>query len=82
MYGSELTYLLRGKHTSLRKLVAVVGGFLIMAGIILLGMAALAMIGSLNVGILLGQKYLLAFAILMILVGLLDTFAAIIIARW
>ncbi len=82
MYGLELTYLLRRKRISLRKLVAVVGGFLIMAGIILLGMAALAIIGYLNLGILFGQKYLLTFALLMLLVGLLDTFAAVIIARW
>ncbi len=82
MYGLELTYLLRRKRISLRKLVAVVGGFLIMAGIILLGMAALAIIGYLNPGILFGQKYLLTFAVLMLLVGLFDAFAAVIIARW
>ncbi len=82
MYGLELTYLLRRKRISLRKLVAVVGGLLIMAGIILLGMAALAIIGFMNPGILFGQKYLLTFAVLMLLVGLFDAFAAVIIARW
>jgi len=53
-----------------------------MAGIILLGVAALAVAGYLNVGILLENKYLWAVAVLMIAVGVLDTFAAIIIARW
>lgn len=66
----------------LPKLVAVVGGFLIMAGTILLGMAVLAISGFLNVGLMLESKYLLSFALLMAFVGLLDTFAAVIFARW
>lgn len=66
----------------LQKLVAVVGGFIIMAGIILLGVAALAVAGYLNVGTLLESKYLLPVAVLMVAVGLLDTFSSIVIARW
>ena len=58
------------------------GGFLIIVGIILLGIAVLAVSGFLNVGLMLERKYLLMFAFAMILVGLLDTFSAIIIARW
>jgi len=73
---------LHRKWRSLPKLVAVVGGFLIMAGIILLGMAALALSGLLDVGMLLEGKFLSTFAFLIIVVGLLDTFSAIIIARW
>jgi len=53
-----------------------------MAGIILLGAAALAISGYLNVGLLFDQKMLLAFAFLVILIGLFDTFSAVIIARW
>ena len=64
------------------KLVVIVGGFMIMAGIVLLGMAALAVIGYLNVGMLLESKYLLMLAILLVAVGVLDTFSAIIVARW
>jgi hypothetical protein len=66
----------------LQKLVAIVGGFIIMAGIILLGVAALAVAGYLNVDILFENKYLWVVAALMIAIGLLDAFAAIIVARW
>jgi hypothetical protein len=58
------------------------GGFLILIGIILLGIAALSLFGYLNASILLERKYLLIFAITMVVVGLLDTFTAMIIARW
>lgn len=64
------------------KLVVIVGGFMIMAGIVLLGMAALAIIGYLNVGMLLESKYLLMLAVLLVVVGVLDMFSAIIVARW
>jgi len=70
------------KWQSLPKLVAIIGGFLTLMGIILLGIAALAAFGYLNVDLLLERKYLLTFAIAMIVVGLLDTFSAVIIARW
>jgi len=73
---------LRRKWQGLPKLVAMLGGFLILMGIILLGIAFLAFFGYLNVGMLLERKYLLTFAIAMVAVGLLDTFLAIIIARW
>jgi len=59
-----------------------IGGFLILAGIILLGIAVLATLGYLNVGIFLENKYLSMFAIAMVIVGLLDTFTAVVIARW
>jgi len=73
---------LRRKWDRLSKAVAMIGGFLIMVGIILLGTAALALFGYLNVGLLLERKYLLAFAIAMVVVGLLDTVSAVVIARW
>jgi len=59
-----------------------ISGFLILIGIILLGIAFLAFFGYLNVGMLLEEKHLLTFAIAMVVVGLLDTFMAIKIARW
>lgn len=62
--------------------MAMLGGFLILMGMILLGIAFLAFFGYLNVGMLLERKYLLPFSIAMVAVGLLDTFLAIIIARW
>ncbi len=79
---SQSECFLRRKWQGLPKLVAMVGGFLIMIGIILLGVAVLALIGYLNAGVLLENKYLLTFALVMAAVGLLDTFSAIIIARW
>lgn len=59
-----------------------ISGFLILIGIILLGVAFLALFGYLNVGSLLEGKHLSMFAIAMVVVGLLDTLMAIIIARW
>lgn len=66
----------------LPKLVAVIGGFLILIGAILLGMAALALSGYLNVGLVLEQKYLAIFALALVCIGLFDAAAAVIMARW
>lgn len=59
-----------------------IGGLLIFAGIILLGVAVMASLGYLNVGMLLENKYLLMFAIGIVAVGLFDTIAAVVVARW
>jgi hypothetical protein len=75
-------YLLRRKWRGLSKLVAMVGGFLILIGIILLGAAVLALFGYYDASMLLQNKYLLTFALAMVAVGILDTFSAIIMARW
>jgi hypothetical protein len=73
---------LHRKSPYLKKFVAMTGGFLILAGMILLGLAALALSGYLNVGMILENKYLLTFAMIMTAIGLLDIFAAVVIARW
>lgn len=73
---------MRRKWRSLPKIVAMVGGFSILVGVVLLGMAVLAFFGYLNVGMLLERRYLLAFALSMITVGLLDAFVAVIVGRW
>jgi len=70
----------KGQH--LTKITAMIGGFLILAGIILLGVAVLASLGYLNTGVLLENKYLPMFAVAMIAIGLLDAIAAVVIARW
>lgn len=67
---------------SFPKLIAIIAGFLILIGIVLLGVAFLAFFGFLNVGVLLEGNHLVMFAVAMVVVGLLDTFVAIIIARW
>lgn len=73
---------LRVNRSALPKFVAIVGGFLILAGIIVLGLSALALFGFLDVGLLLEQKYVLAFGFMVTGVGLLDLFSAVIISRW
>ncbi|MGB9134063.1 MAG: hypothetical protein WCC63_00520 [Candidatus Bathyarchaeia archaeon] len=70
------------KWQGLPKLAAIVGGFLIMMGILLLGITALALAGYLDMGLLLERGYFLAFAAVMMAVGLLDIFSAVVIARW
>lgn len=80
-YAAERA-VLKHVHVNLPKLVAVVGGFLVMAGIILLGAAALATAGYLDIGIFLDRKFLVTFAVLIVVVGLLDTLSAVVIARW
>lgn len=62
--------------------MAALGGFMILVGVVLFGIAVLASSGFLNVGLLLERKYLLAFAVLAVSIGLFDTIAAIVIARW
>jgi len=62
--------------------MAIIGGFLILAGIILLGIGVLASLGYLNVGMLLENKYSLMFAVAIVAVGLFDTITAVVIARW
>jgi hypothetical protein len=70
------------KWQGLQKLVAVAGGLMILVGVVLFGMAILASSGFLNVGLMFEGKYLVTFAFLVVLAGLFDAFAAVIIARW
>jgi hypothetical protein len=70
------------KRLCLSKIVAIIGGFLMFTGIISLGLAVLALLGYLNVGVLLEQKYVLIFAIAMLAIGLFDIIAAVVMARW
>ena len=58
------------------------GGFMILAGVMLLGVAVLSSTGFLNAGLMFERKYVLTFAILIMLIGLFDTFAALVLARW
>lgn len=73
---------MRSRHHGPQKLVPMIGGLLILIGIIILGIAALDLFGYLNANILLERRYLLIFAPAMVILGLLDTFTALIIARW
>jgi hypothetical protein len=55
---------------------------MVLAGIVLLGIAVLATSGFYDVGLLLERKFLLPFALLMVAVGFIDTLAAIVLTRW
>jgi hypothetical protein len=70
------------KRLSLSKIVAIIGGFIMFTGIISLGLAVLALLGYLNVGVLLEQKYVLILAIAILAIGLFDIIAAVVMARW
>jgi len=70
------------KRLCLSKIVAIIGGFIMFTGIISLGLAVLALLGYLNVGLLLEQKYVLILAIAMLVIGLFDIIAAVVMARW
>lgn len=73
---------MHSKRVGLRQLVAMMGGFMIFIGIVLLGIAFLGFFGYFNVNILLERKYLLIFALALVVAGLLDFLTAIIMARW
>jgi hypothetical protein len=62
--------------------VAVVAGLMILIGVVLLGIALLSSSGFLNVSLMLEGKYLVTFALLVVVAGLFDAFAAVVIARW
>jgi hypothetical protein len=55
---------------------------MILVGVVLLGIALLASSGFLNLGLMLEGKYLVTFALLVVVAGLFDAFAAVVIARW
>jgi UDP-N-acetylmuramyl pentapeptide phosphotransferase/UDP-N-acetylglucosamine-1-phosphate transferase len=72
---------LHGKK-SFAKLIAMMGGILILAGLLLFSLSALVLFGYLEISLLLEQRYVHLFALIFVIVGLLDTFSAIIISRW
>jgi putative flippase GtrA len=73
---------LKGRNRELSRLATIVGGFLILAGTVLLGIAILAVSGFMTSNALLEPKYLLTFALAIFTIGILDFFSAIVLARW
>lgn len=55
---------------------------MILAGVMLLGVAVIASTGFLNAGLMFDRKYVSTFTVVIMLVGLFDILAAVIIARW
>jgi hypothetical protein len=72
----------RRKWHSLPKLIAMMSGIIVLAGIVLLGIAVLGFFGYFDISLLLQNRYLSIFATAIVVIGLLDVLSAIIIARW
>ena len=66
----------------LQRFLPLLGGFIILVGVVLFGLCTLVLFGYLDPGLLLESKHLLVFAVVMIMIGLFDFIAAIMIARW
>lgn len=59
-----------------------IGGTLILSGLLLFGLSTLVLFGYSEISLLLEERYLGIFALILVIVGMLDTFSAIIISRW
>jgi hypothetical protein len=70
------------KRKRLRKLAALASGFLIISGLVFLGLAALSSLGFLDIGNLLENRHVLLFALAVVLVGVFDMLSAIAMAYW
>jgi len=70
------------KRKRLRKLAALASGFLIISGLVFLGLAALSSLGFLDIGNLLENRHVLLFALAVVLVGVFDMLSAIVMAYW
>jgi len=62
--------------------MALASGFLIMSGLVFLGLAALSSLGFLDVGNLLENRHVLLFALAVVAVGVFDMLSAIVMAYW
>jgi len=65
----------------LSRLAVAVGGFLIMMGMFLVSVIALAFLGIVDVSTLANKTYLLMFMLALLSVGVLDVIAGIILSR-
>ena len=70
------------RRKRLRKLAALASGFLIISGLVFLGLAALSSLGFLDIGNLLENRHVLLFALAVVLVGVFDMLSAIVMAYW
>jgi len=65
----------------LGKVAVAIGGFIIMVGMIMIGVFALAFFGIFDIGAFMNAKYLAVFMIALLITGLLDLIAGIILSR-
>jgi len=65
----------------LGKVAVAIGGFIIMVGMIMIGVFALAFFGIFDIGAFMNTKYLIVFMIALLITGVLDLIAGIILSR-
>jgi len=65
----------------LGKVAVAIGGFIIMAGMVMIGVFALAFLGIFDIGAFTNTRYLVVFMIALLLTGVLDLTAGIILSR-
>ena len=65
----------------LGKVAVAIGGFIIMVGMIMIGVFALAFLGIFDIGAFINTKYLVVFMIALLITGVLDLIAGIILSR-
>jgi len=65
----------------LSRLAVAMGGFLIMMGMILMGVVVLTLLNVIDVAAFVNETYLLMFMLALLSVGVLDVIAGIILSR-
>lgn len=65
----------------LSKVAVAIGGFIIMVGMVMIGVSALASFGIFGIGAFTNTKYLAVFMIALLITGVLDVIAGIILSR-
>jgi hypothetical protein len=65
----------------LSRLAVAIGGFLIMMGMILMGVVVLTLLNVIDVTALVNETYLLMFMLALLSIGVLDLIAGILLSR-
>jgi len=65
----------------LGKVAVAIGGFIVMVGMVMIGVFALALFGIFDIGAFINTKYLVVFMIALLITGVLDVIAGIILSR-
>lgn len=66
----------------LRKILSLLGGFVVLIGVFLFGLCALVAFGYLDPGLLLEEKQVFVFASIMLIIGAFDMIVGVIVVRW
>jgi len=65
----------------LGRVAVAIGGFIIMMGMVMIGVFALAFFGIFDINALMNTKYMVVFMIALLVTGVLDLIAGIILSR-